>query len=107
MGTKNTPEMELTEVVKETTKMTFRVDKTLKQQAEQVFSTMGMTMSGAINIFLSQVVREQRLPFHPGATPEEMNETGFEGMLDEADEVLTGEMKAQRKVRLEEIWKEM
>lgn len=97
MGTKNIPEMELTEVVKETTKMTFRVDKNLKQQAEQVFATMGMTMSGAINIFLSQVVREQRLPFHPGATPEEMNETGFEGMLDEVDEVLTEELARTKK----------
>lgn len=97
MSTKNTPEIELTEVVKETTKMTFRVDKTTKQQAEQVFQSMGMTMSGAINIFLAQVVREQRLPFHPGATPEEMDETGFEGMLDEADELLTGELARAKK----------
>lgn len=97
MSTKNTPELELTEAVKETTKMTFRVDRTLKQQAEQVLATMGMTMSGAINIFLSQVVREQRLPFHPGATPEEMNESGFEGMLDEADELLTDELAKVKK----------
>lgn len=91
MGTKTTSEPEITEVKKETTKITFRADRELKQQAERVFGSMGMTMSGAINIFLSQVVREQRLPFHPGATPEEMNENGFEAMLDEANDVLGGE----------------
>ncbi len=88
MGVKTTLEPEITEVRKETTKITFRADRTLKQQAEQVFESMGMTMSGAINIFLTQVVREQRLPFHPGATPEEMGENSFEALLDESDAVL-------------------
>lgn len=88
MGTKNDPEPEITEVKKKTAKITFRADKTLKLQAEQVLASMGMTMSGAINIFLSQVVREQRLPFHPGATPEEMTENSFEALLDESDAML-------------------
>ena len=88
MGAKTTLEPEITEVKKETAKITFRADKTFKQQAERVFESMGMTMSGAINIFLSQVVREQRLPFHPGATAEEMGENSFEAMLDEADALL-------------------
>lgn len=90
MGTKTTPEPEITEVETGTAKITFRADRMLKKQAEQVFAAMGMTMSGAINIFLSQVVREQRLPFHPGATAEEMGENSFEAMLDEADAVLGG-----------------
>lgn len=89
MGTKNTVEEPITEKKTGSTKITFRADRELKERAERVFATMGMTMSGAINIFLSQVVREQRLPFHPGATPEEMSESGFEALLDESDSVLT------------------
>ena len=88
MGAKSALDLEITEVESQSTKITFRTDKTTKRQAERVFETMGMTMSGAINIFLAQVVREQRLPFHPGATPEEMSENGFEALLDEADAVL-------------------
>lgn len=92
MGTKTSAEELITEKNEGSTKITVRADRTLKQQAERVFASMGMTMSGAINIFLSQVVREQRLPFHPGATVEEMKENGFEAMLDEADSIL-GELR--------------
>lgn len=90
MGAKITLEEELTEEKPASVKVTFRTDADLKKQAERVFESMGMTTSNAINIFLRQVVREQRLPFHPGATPEEMGENSFEAMLTEADTVLSG-----------------
>lgn len=40
-----------------------RVDSQLKQQAEILFQEMGMNMSMAINIFLKQAVKDQRIPF--------------------------------------------
>lgn len=80
----------------ETVRFTFRVDKRLKKRAERVFDQMGMSMTSAINIFLAQCVREQRLPFQPGATPEELNEDNFESLLDEADEIL-GTVRSKRK----------
>lgn len=75
----------------ETTRMAFRVDKELKANAEKVFKQMGMSSSAALNIFLAQCVREQRLPFQPGATQEEVEENQFNALLDEVDEVLTGD----------------
>lgn len=75
----------------ETTRMAFRVDKVLKANAEKVFKQMGMSSSAALNIFLTQCVREQRLPFQPGATQEEVEENQFNALLDEVDEVLTGD----------------
>ncbi len=69
-------------------KITFRTNRELKKKAEQVFGAMGLTMSGAINVFLAQCVREQRLPFQPGATSEEIEENDFDAMLDNADMVL-------------------
>ena len=40
-----------------------RIDDTLKEQGEKLFSTLGMTFSTAISIFISQSVREGGLPF--------------------------------------------
>lgn len=43
--------------------MSFRVDKDLKQQADELFKSLGMNTSVALNMFLTQSVREQGLPF--------------------------------------------
>jgi len=47
-----------------TTSMNLRIDKTLKKDAEDLFETLGINMTTAINIFLRQSVREQGIPFH-------------------------------------------
>ena len=36
------------------TSMTIRTDKEIKQQAQKIFSDLGMDMSTAINVFLRQ-----------------------------------------------------
>jgi len=43
--------------------MSFRVDKNLKMQADELFKNLGMNTSVALNMFLTQCVREQQLPF--------------------------------------------
>lgn len=45
--------------------MSFRVDKNLKQQADELFKKLGMNTSVALNMFLTQSVREQSIPFVP------------------------------------------
>jgi len=42
---------------------TLRVDEIDKQNAEQVFRTLGMTFATGINIYLKTVGRQQRIPF--------------------------------------------
>ena len=49
----------------ESINMSFRVDKKLKKQADALFKNLGMNTSVALNIFLTQCVREQSLPFTP------------------------------------------
>ena len=44
------------------TNFSMRMDSTLKAQAEEVLSELGMTMSGAFTMFLKQIVREQAVP---------------------------------------------
>lgn len=43
--------------------MTLRMDRQLKEQAENLFSDLGFNMTTAMNVFLRQSVREQRIPF--------------------------------------------
>ncbi len=44
-----------------------RINPGLKEQAEQIFSNMGMSTADAIRIFIQQSVNEGRLPFQPSA----------------------------------------
>ena len=44
------------------TNMSIRIDSELKTQAEQILSQFGMNMTGAVNMFLQQVVRERAVP---------------------------------------------
>ncbi len=46
-----------------TTNFTVRLDSKLKQDAEMLFNDLGMTLSGAVNVFLRQAVRVQGIPF--------------------------------------------
>ena len=43
--------------------VTIQMDENLKLQSEELFKDLGLSLSAAINIFLKQSVREQRIPF--------------------------------------------
>lgn len=43
--------------------ISIRLDSEIKEQAQQVFSNLGMDMTTAINIFLRQAIQYQGLPF--------------------------------------------
>ena len=47
----------------ETTNLTMRIDKELKDQAEQLFSELGMNMTTAFTVFIRQAIRERKIPF--------------------------------------------
>lgn len=46
-----------------TTTFTFRLDETVKQEAETLFAELGLNMSTALNAFLKTAIREQGIPF--------------------------------------------
>lgn len=49
-------------IVSASTSVTFRIDPEVKKDAERVFDALGMNLSVGINMFLRQVVREQKFP---------------------------------------------
>lgn len=46
-----------------TTNLNIRTDKDIKDQAERIFSELGLNMTTAINIFLRTTIRENGIPF--------------------------------------------
>ena len=49
--------------------LNIRVDDNLKQQAELIFSDLGISLSAATTMFLKQVVRYNCIPFELRADP--------------------------------------
>jgi DNA-damage-inducible protein J len=46
-----------------TTNLNIRTDKEIKDQAEQIFSELGLSMTTAVNMFLRTTIREHGIPF--------------------------------------------
>ena len=46
-----------------TTNLNIRTDKDIKDQADAIFSELGLTMTTAVNMFLRAAVREHGIPF--------------------------------------------
>ena len=51
------------ESMQHSTNLNIRIDSTLKKEAEDLFKRLGLNMSSAINVFLTQSVRDQAIPF--------------------------------------------
>ena len=52
-----------------TTNVSFRMDATLKKQAENIFDEMGMNMTTAFTVFAKAVVRSGKIPFEIAVDP--------------------------------------
>jgi DNA-damage-inducible protein J len=67
-----------------TTNVSFRIDSTVKNKADALFSELGMNMTTAFNIFLRQAIREEGIPFAINAS--HPNKQTIAAML-EAEEI--------------------
>ena len=66
------------EVRMETVNVTVRMERQTRDDAAKLFSELGISTTQAINMFLKQAVREQRIPFEVSARP--ALERGIENM---------------------------
>lgn len=84
--------------------MSFRVDKDLKKQADELFKNLGMNTSVAINMFLTQSVRDQGIPFTPS-----MNVPSKKLMsaLKEVEAIESGKIEAKRYKNFEEALEDL
>ena len=54
----------------ETTNLSIRIDRELKDEADQVFNSLGMNLTTAITVFVRQAVRQKKIPFEITLFPE-------------------------------------
>ena len=47
----------------DTINLSIRMERELKEQAERLFSELGMNMTTALNVFVRQSVRQGKIPF--------------------------------------------
>ena len=57
----------------ETTNLSIRIDRDLKDEAENVFGSLGMNLTTAITVFVRQAVRQKKIPFEIALYPESEN----------------------------------
>ena len=51
------------------TNLNIRTDKEVKENAERIFSELGISMTTAVNMFLRQTIRHGGIPFELKVTP--------------------------------------
>ena len=74
--------------------MSFRVDKNLKKEADTLFKNLGMNTSVAINMFLTQCVREQQIPFKASMSNPKPSKELLEA-LQEGEDIINGKIKTK------------
>lgn len=79
--------------------MNFRVDRNLKTQADELFKKLGMNTSVALNMFLTQSVREQSIPFIPSL---EIPNARLISTMEEVLAIESGKIKAKKYKTFEE-----
>jgi DNA-damage-inducible protein J len=47
----------------ETTNLSIRIERGLKDEADRVFNALGMNLTTAITVFIRQAVRQRKIPF--------------------------------------------
>ena len=87
-----------------TTPTQIRIDKNIKEEANALFSTLGLDMSSAVNMFLRQCILRGGLPFAV-EVPRYNRET--ELAMIEAREIMSGKLDARRYSSTKELFDEL
>lgn len=87
-----------------TANINVRIDPETKSSAEKLFSSFGITVSDAINIFLRKSIMEGGLPFEM-KQPRYNVET--EAAMKEARDIMSGQVQAKRYVSARALFDEL
>lgn len=87
-----------------TSNINIRISPEKKKEAEQLFSTFGITVTDAINIFLSMSIIEGGFPFEI-KQPRYNYET--EQAINEARDIISGKIDSKSYSSLDELLKDL
>jgi DNA-damage-inducible protein J len=91
------------------TNITVRIDDEIKREAETLFDKLGLSMSGAINVFFRQAIREQAMPFQIKATTAEekyneyFNPHNMKILMESIEQAKNGQMVTKTLAELEAL----
>jgi DNA-damage-inducible protein J len=83
------------------TNLTIRIDESIKQEAESLFSKIGLNISTAINVFFRQAIREQSIPFELKPYDEYYSGAKMERLMHSIGQAERGEIITKTMVELE------
>ena len=84
--------------------LNIRLDSNLKKEAEELFKSLGLNMTSAINVFLTQSVKEQKIPFEISRN---VPSRKLKKALKETEEIISGKRKAKTYTSTEELFKDL
>ena len=87
-----------------TTSMTIRMDPEIKKESQELFRSLGLDMTTAINLFLRQSLMHRGLPFEV-RQPRYNAET--EAAMQETRDILAGRKKVKSYASVEEAFQEL
>ena len=67
----------------ETTNVTLRMEKGLKESADQLFNSLGLSFSSAVNLFVRKALRTQSIPFAVSMSNAETDDSSRLMLLEE------------------------
>jgi len=87
-----------------TANINLRIEPDVKAQADAVFSSLGISVTDAINVFLHASIMEGGFPFQP-KQPQYNRETLL--AVQEAKDIMAGKVKAKRYGSLSDLLEDM
>ena len=87
-----------------TSNINLRIEPDIKAQADAVFSSLGISVTDAINVFLHASIMEGGFPFQP-KQPRYNRETVM--AMQEARDIMAGKVEAKRYSSLNDILADM
>lgn len=87
-----------------TSAVNVNVDSNIKKEATTILSDLGLNMSTAINMFLTQVVKHEGIPFEV-RNPKPSRK--LKKALKEADAIISGKKKAKRYHDVDELFRDI
>ena len=86
--------------------MSFRIDKDLEKAIKKNLSNLGMNTSVALNMFLTQSVRDQALPFTPDMKTSVPNKE-LKKAIKEANDIASGKVKTKTYNNAKELFDDL
>ncbi len=85
------------------TTINVNVDKDVKEQANNLFNSLGLNMSTAINMFLRKAINEGGIPFEVNLKPSrELRKT-----LKEGEDILSGKIQTKSYDNVDDLFKDL